>query len=879
MSVRGLAQRARPVTAVEGLPSRDLAERAVTLGILLALLIAVANSIVEAEWVEEMPELRLLVVIALGVAALLAPLRSHWLPLLGAGLLIGTIIVLWQVLSVDSINQQPFFFERFNDLGTRLGDWFSSAFNSGITTDNLPFVLFVVAVVWGAAFLGSFVMLRWQNAWPAVLIFAAIIAVNLAYADANQWDTNFGIFLGAAAVLVMRAHLSRRLTRWRAQGAEVTTYLSWHALAVGVLLVAVLVGGSRAAPRPDESEALASVWDRVTDPFSGLRDEFDRLFTGLGSEQGQPLHAFGDGFALQANIDPGEGVVVQVQAPETGLLRGSSYDRYTGRGWLQSQDQAALVPAGQPIPINPPAGASAYGDRREVTSVISVARSPRVYFSLGQPVAVDADTEVTQTAEAVVRVEVGNPRVPGVAADLADALREINVLQERSELSDVDALRLLPLGYEVLQIERRLDGIAAFVLRSAPAEPDVLAVRAPDRIRAGSEYVASGSVSGATEDVLRSAGSAYPQWVLARNLQLPAELTDEEFQRLQALALAVTSAAETPYDAAVALEAYLCCTPRVDAAGQPILDENGTPISLYPFDPLIPEAPPLTDAVSWFLFEVKDDNGFPFGGYYDYHASAMAILLRSLGIPARISTGYVLNEDNFDAQSRSFIVRGKHAYTWVEVFFPAYGWIDFDPTPVATGEAFSEIQGRRLGEQREVPVDSDVFENPDPRLGGFSAILDNPDLLPDVDPSQAGDQSGAGGISSIVWIALLAVLGAFVVSGVGGRLAWEWSLRGLSPAERSWASLHRFSRWAGLGGDPSATPSEFAESLGERLYAPADAERLAEHYVHVRYGRGVLQEGEVVGLRRSYRLLRGRLLRRILRAATRPRRPRLRKLL
>ena len=54
----------------------------------------------------------------------------------------------------------------------------------------------------------------------------------------------------------------------------------------------------------------------------------------------------------------------------------------------------------------------------------------------------------------------------------------------------------------------------------------------------------------------------------------------------------MTSAAETPYDAAVALEAYLCCTSRVDD-GQPILDENGTPIPLFPFDPLIPEAPPL----------------------------------------------------------------------------------------------------------------------------------------------------------------------------------------------------------------------------------------------------------------------------------------------
>ena len=878
--MRGLTQRASPVSTIEALPSRDLVEHAVTLGILIVLLVAVTNSVVEAEWVDEMPDLRLLAVIALGMAALVAPLRGHWLPLLGGGLLIGSIIVLWQVLSVDSISDQPFFWARFDDLGSRLSDWFSQAFNSGITTDNLPFVLFVVAVVWGAAFLGSFVMLRWNNAWFLILILAAIIAINLAYADGDQWDTNFGIFMGAAAVLVVRAHLLRRLARWRAQGLEVPTYLSWYALTTGVLLVALLVGSSRAAPRPDESEALASVWDRVTDPFSVLRDEVDRLFTGPGAGQAQALHAFGNGFALQANIDPGESVVVQATAPEMGLLRGSAYDRYTGRGWLQSQDSPAPVSAGQAFPIDPPAGVFGYNDRRDVTTVILVVRSPRVYFSLGQPVVLDEDAEVAQTAEAVVRVEVGNPRVPGVAADLADALREIDILQERSELSDVAAVSLLPSGYEVLQIERGSDGIAAFVVRSAPAEPDVLAVRSTDFIRASTEYAISGSVSSASEESLRVAGNAYPQWVLARNLQLPAELTDEEFQRLQALALAVTSAADTPYDAVVALESYLCCTSRVDDAGEAIRDENGTPIPLYPFDPLIPEAPPLTDAVTWFLFEVKDDDGLPFGGYYDYHASAMAVLLRSLGIPARISTGYVLNEGNFDRQSGSFIVRGKHAYTWVEVFFPDYGWVDFDPTPVVTDEAFSDIQGRRLGEQREAPVDSDVTEeNSDPRLGGPSASLDNPDLPLDMEESQASEQTSSGGSSSIVWIVVLAVLGAVVVSGVGGRLVWEWSLRGLSPTERSWASLHLLSRWAGLAGSPSETPTEFGESLGENLSASADAERLAQNYVHVRYGRGVLEVQEITRMRQSYRLLRGRLWRRILRSVMRPRRPRLRRLL
>ena len=879
--MRELALRARAGTAAVAIRERGLAEYAVSAALLAALLLAVANSIVEAGWVEEMPALRLLVVLALGFALLLTPLRAHWLPLLGAGLLAGVIIVLWQVLSLGSIDQQPLFWDRFQDLGARLEDWFRQAFSSGIATGNLPFVLFIAAALWATAFFGSLLMLRRRNAWPVILAGAVMISVNLAYADGDQWDADFGIFLGAAVVLVMRAHLSKRFARLRGQGSQVPVHLTWHAVAVGVLLAALLVGSSRAAPRPDESEVLVSIWDRATDPFAGLRDEFDRLFTALGSGRARPLHSFGEGFALQADIDPGESVILQVEAPETGLLRGSSYDRYTGHGWTQSQDQQASVSAGEPLPVDPPPGAFGYAARREVTSMISVARSPRVYFSLGQPLVLSEEAQAVQIGETVVRVEVGNPRIPSVASDLAKALQEIRLLQERSELSDVAALSLLPPGYEVLEIERGLGGIAAFALRSAPVEPDVLALRSSDRIRAGAEYTVEGSVSDATEDELRRAGRAYPQWVLSRNLQLPAELTDEEFERLQALALALASAARTPYDAAVALESYLCCQPRVGASGRPIRDASGRPVPLYPFDPLIPPPSIGADAVSWFLFELRDAQGFPLGGYYDYHASAMAVLLRSLGVPARISTGYVLSVGNFDERSRSFVVRGKHAYTWVEVFFPDYGWVDFDPTPAATGEGFSDIQGRRLGEQRTAPVDpdADLSANPDPRLGGFSAILDDLGQLSDADEPEAAQEDAAEGGSALVWIALAAVLGALAAGGLGGRLAWEWPLRGLSPAERSWASLHRLARWAGLSGAPSATPSEFAGRLDARLRTPGDARRLADHYVRVRYGRGVLDARDLDQVRRSYLRLRGLLLRRLLRGAARPRRPSLRRFL
>ncbi|HNG20294.1 MAG TPA: transglutaminase-like domain-containing protein, partial [Candidatus Obscuribacter sp.] len=81
--------------------------------------------------------------------------------------------------------------------------------------------------------------------------------------------------------------------------------------------------------------------------------------------------------------------------------------------------------------------------------------------------------------------------------------------------------------------------------------------------------------------------------------------------------------------------------------------------------------PPDKDPLEYFLFEIKE-------GYCDYYASAMATMLRSVGIPARTASGYA--EGTFDEESKVFFVTAADAHTWVEVYFPEYGWVEFEPT-------------------------------------------------------------------------------------------------------------------------------------------------------------------------------------------------------
>jgi len=130
-------------------------------------------------------------------------------------------------------------------------------------------------------------------------------------------------------------------------------------------------------------------------------------------------------------------------------------------------------------------------------------------------------------------------------------------------------------------------------------------------------------------------------------LQLP--LLDP---RIADLAERVTNAARSGFTKALRLEQYL----RTNYGYS--LELHGTPDS--------------ADPLAMFLFDVKK-------GHCEYFASAMAVMLRQKGIPARLVNGFRSGE--YNSIGDNWIVRQYNAHSWVEAYFPPYGWIDFDPTP------------------------------------------------------------------------------------------------------------------------------------------------------------------------------------------------------
>jgi protein-glutamine gamma-glutamyltransferase len=161
-------------------------------------------------------------------------------------------------------------------------------------------------------------------------------------------------------------------------------------------------------------------------------------------------------------------------------------------------------------------------------------------------------------------------------------------------------------------------------------------------------YEASSIIARPAAERLRGASESYPASVELADLQLP-----KVDARLPRLAEQITAAADNNYDKAVAIERYL--------------------MSNYGYTLELPRVSPA-DPLANFLFERKR-------GHCEYFASAMAIMLRTLRIPARVVNGFRTGE--FNDLTSNYVVRASNAHSWVEVYFPDYGWVSFDPTPQA----------------------------------------------------------------------------------------------------------------------------------------------------------------------------------------------------
>lgn len=135
---------------------------------------------------------------------------------------------------------------------------------------------------------------------------------------------------------------------------------------------------------------------------------------------------------------------------------------------------------------------------------------------------------------------------------------------------------------------------------------------------------------------------------------------NQEYNRIRDLAAQITKNAKTPVDKMIAIRNYF--------TGK---DQFGQPLFRYSDNPGIPGLPSASK-LNYFLFENRK-------GYCAYFAGATLFLLRSLGIPSRIAAGF-LTVDRSSKNPGWYWFYADQAHAWVQLYFPGYGWIDFDTT-------------------------------------------------------------------------------------------------------------------------------------------------------------------------------------------------------
>jgi transglutaminase-like putative cysteine protease len=352
-------------------------------------------------------------------------------------------------------------------------------------------------------------------------------------------------------------------------------------------------------------------------------------------------------------------------------------------------------------------------------------------------------------------------------------------------------------------------------------QADVTSIRPEERLDANTQYRVDSAASNASEDRLRAASTTYPAWV-GPYLQLPSNLP----QTIRLLANQVTSGAQTPYDRALLIEQHL---------------------RTFAIDTKIDAAPPRRDSVEYFLFDLRR-------GYFDYHASAMVIMLRTLNIPARLAVGYVVRQQNRIPDTNTFSVYEGNAFAWPEVYFPGYGWVEFNPTP-------SEEPVRRLsgGDDPDSDIEEDEFDD---SLVGGGGVTTEP-VEPTIEQLQTQDEPSL--IGRIILFSILGFLAFTAVVSGTFQYVLQRGLGGMDYRVQTWEKTLRLARWAKVRPQPQETPRDIVARLRRELPDVQDLDYLGESFIRSRYGHKDLAPAEKERLTALWRDIRKTLLQRFLR--------------
>jgi transglutaminase-like putative cysteine protease len=649
------------------------------------------------------------------------------------------------------------------DVGTmllRLLDWSSAQVAGRPTVDLVAVALTWGLMMWAVAAWAGWWVRRRNQPMPGMVPAGVLLSGCLFY-----WRGDLAFLLsllGATLLLVVLIGQDTRELRWAASGIDFPSDVGWEVKLLGAALSLMLVSLALLVPsvawrqmvdwagklvrgQPRTVQVVAGpVGPNVDAPSPSTIFDEDRM-----RAPGLPRrHLLGSGPELS------EQVVMVIYVEE---------DDGTGDGLIPGPSE--FVP-GEPAPryywrsltYNEYTG---YGWITDGTELLGYrGGGPAVYRDPFEPLGANA-----QPAPAIppgrrkVRAEVWAISELGellhAAGDLVTVDRDFRVAWRSSQ----DAFGATVIKADQASATARSEG-AGKEPNQATRTADV---GGKDLEGAPAIYQTDSLVATVGEVQLRAAGSDYPAWVQDRYLALPNQVP----ARVLALARDLTATEPTPFDRARAIEAYLRTYPYTLDLPSPKLDR---------------------DVVDYFLFDLRQ-------GYCDYYATSMVVLARAAGLPARLAVGY--HSGMYDEVKQRYVVVEADAHAWVEIYFPGYGWIDFEPT------------------------------------AGVPPINRPQDVPPVVPPElEALESIRAGRIvgSRLWWLVLSGMVALLALASLARSAIDGWRLHRMPP-ERMVAilyqRLYRHGRRLAVSAQPGDTPFEYLASLAGRVGDVAENRLLA----------------------------------------------------
>lgn len=787
-------------------------------------------TIEQAGWITPQPRLTLILVMSTLAAYMLAKSRLAIVPQYLLAVILGIAVTVWQTSRLLPPETSSY--------GHQLVRWWLSISTTQPSESTRHFATFIVLFTWLMGFVSVRSVLRSQNPWVAVCLSGAAILINLSSLPAD-YERFFLFYLLSALLLIGQTRLVRR---YRFLNGIDLTKRSLIPFVVALLCLSLLVVSLSLQIPPINIDAFENWVSGKMAWRDNIEGHWLNLFAGLSRKQPLFLSREQKEVYFSDYFRHGESVQFVVVSDEPFYWRTLVYDIYTSVGWKSSPSRRIVSEKESSHPGSENSSTQRQVSYRVIPKIgTDILLTAREYLSCDIPIILES------LAPRVFEVNPENPQadasLPEDVLFFAQSLRRARVEGEISGLDDIS--RLLPAELELVSVEGltpdsntgsfpegRLPDIIRVARRQRPSG-DITLITLPYPLEPEQGYTMTINLSVTQDSDLSRAGTDYPKAITDFYLQLPPDITD----RVRQLAESITAGADNAYDKAIAIRQYLY---RIHYS-----EEN------------VVSPPPDVDGVDHFLFTSRTGN-------CNYFASAMAVMLRSLDIPTRLCTGYLPGK--MDAESGSFTLRSKQYHAWPEVYFPGYGWIEFEATPgAARGSVLEEEWGWWLNADNADSNRGDLNEETAPVDDAnqkADALKGNGDNSPQTETLSDISKEKTPFVPFTVIATVFVILSAVILASA--FYGWLWHLNERDFPTSVYSKMYWLTSRLRLKARAGQTPREYGSWLSSLFSQKAEAiDTIIETYQMSQYGEKKKLEPEEEGkLERAWRALQGTFIKR-----------------